>query len=148
MIFIRGDSPGTCYSAPNICSSLPELCGKPVELPCVMPLPANSPCGPVNVSFCFAQNAIQIVRIIKMIGAITVVVPRNFIATLFTGVILCSSQTDIVVKVQLAVPCSPDARSCSAHVSDGQLDRFDHCAITEPCCVGLTQRRTSLRAAS
>jgi hypothetical protein len=79
-------------------SSLPELCGKPVELPCVMPLPANSPRGPVNVSFCFAQNAIQIVRIIKMIGAITVVVPRNFIATLFTGVILCSSQTDIVSK--------------------------------------------------
>ena len=36
-------------------------------------------------------------------GAITVVVPRNFIATLFTGVILCSSQMDIVVKVQSAV---------------------------------------------
>jgi hypothetical protein len=57
------------------------LCGKPIELPCVMPLPANSPRGAVNVSFCFAQNAIQIVRMIKMIGAITVVVPRNFIAT-------------------------------------------------------------------
>jgi len=30
-------------------------------------------------------NAIQIVRMIKTIGAITVVVPRNFIATLFIG---------------------------------------------------------------
>src|SRR5262249_22686715 len=35
--------------------------------------------------FGFAQNAIQIVRMIKMIGAMTVVVPRNFIATLFIG---------------------------------------------------------------
>src|SRR5262249_53812892 len=46
---------------------------------------------------------------------------------------------DPLVFYRYSVPCSPDARSCSAHVSDGQLDRFDHCAITEPCCVWLTQ---------
>src|SRR6516162_1309444 len=34
-----------------------------------------------------------------------------------------------------------DARC--AHVSGGLLGRFDHCAITEPCCIWLTQRRTS-----
>jgi len=27
-------------------------------------------------------------------------------------------------------------------VSGGLLGRFDHCAITEPCCIWLTQRRT------
>ena len=32
-------------------------------------------------------------------------------------------------------------------MSGGLPGRFDHCAITGPCCVWLTQRRTSLRTA-